>query len=211
MTRPESLCPGIQVGRLIAPNYNAGLDKPSDDLEMSPMIGSKKPAITDRDGQFTLGAEDRPGSPDRRIQKSGPWPFASPIQSCAGFSFSASICEASRQPYEITLRPARQVRIPIEHEVTLPSGVLESWWELNDLAGASAPDRGIYVMQGTVKRNGPGQDSRGRRLDRGILARGKYRSRSTRPTRWRGKVPRKPRATWSFRRVKGRSCCRRSR
>ena len=81
--------PGIQIGRLIAPNYDAGLDRPSDHLEVYPIGGSKKPASTDADGRFTVA----PGStliagPVRSGR--GPSPFASPIKRSAGFTFCTS-------------------------------------------------------------------------------------------------------------------------
>jgi hypothetical protein len=151
---------GIQIGRLIAPNYDAGLDKPSDYLTMYPLSGSTKPAITDGEGRFSLAPKVRL---DTRSGKFRIWPlpvcFADP--ELRRVFFLRVDLQSSDRPYEITLRPARQVRIALEHEVTTPSGVLESWWELNDLAGATGSDAGVYVMQDLVKRNGTGPDSRG--------------------------------------------------
>ncbi len=165
---------GIQVGRLIAPNYNAGLDKPSVGLEMYPPIGSKKPLTTTEDGRFTLTPTV---DLDRRSGEFRSWPigvcFAD--QELRRIYFLRVDLQGPRQPYEITLRPARHVRIPIEHHVTIPSGGLESWWELNDLAGASRPAPGVYVMQGAVERNGPGQGSGSGDWIEAYWPEGKYR------------------------------------
>ena len=81
------------------------------------------------------------------------------------------------------------MRIPIEHEVTVPSGVLESWWELSDLAGASGTDPGVFVMQGLVKRNGSGPDSPRETGSKPTGRKGNTGSRSTRltPSRGRGR------------------------
>jgi RNA polymerase sigma factor (sigma-70 family) len=148
--------PGIQVGRLIAPNYDAGLDKPSDGLEMAPPLGSKHPVITDADGRFKLTPRI---NLDRRSGEFKSWPIAVCFadQSLRRLHFLRVDLQTQKQEYEITLRPGRHVRIPVEHEVTVASGVLNSWWELSDLAGSSGPDQGVFVMQGLVKRNGPGR------------------------------------------------------
>jgi RNA polymerase sigma factor (sigma-70 family) len=165
---------GIQVGRLIAPNYDGGLDKPSNYLEVSPIIGSKKPAITDQEGRFRL-------SPlidlDDRTGKLKAWPMSVCFAdlSLRRIFFLRVDLEAMRQPYEINLRPGRQVRIPIEHEVTLATGVLQSWWELSDLAGASGTDGGIFVMQGLVNRPAADQDSKSGDWIETYWPAGKYR------------------------------------
>jgi peroxiredoxin len=165
---------GIQVGRLIAPNYDAGLDKPSARLEMAPAIGSKKPETTNEDGRFALAPTV---TLDRR---SGEF-TSSPIAVCFAdqelrrIYFLRVDLKNPRPPYEIILRPARHVRIPIEHQVTIPSGVLESWWELNDLVGASEPAWGLFVMQGLVVRNGPGQGSASGDWIEAYWPEGKYR------------------------------------
>ncbi len=166
--------PGIQIGRLIAPNYNAGLGKPSDHLEVHPQIGSTKPATTDGDGHFTLTPRV---DLDRRAGDFKIWPiavcFADP--ELRRVFFLRVDLQNTRRPYEITLRPARHVRIPIDHEVTVPSGVLESWWELSDLAGASGPDPGVFVMQDMVKQNKRSQDSQGGDWIEAYWPEGKYR------------------------------------
>ena len=60
--------PGIKVGRLIAPNYDGGLDKPSDYLEVVAPAGSTKPAITDSEGRFQLAPRINAGQPHGQIQ-----------------------------------------------------------------------------------------------------------------------------------------------
>ena len=65
--------PGIQIGRLIAPNYDAGLDRPSDHSQLYPIGGSKKPASTDADGRFTVAPRV---DLDRRSGAFRTWPIA---------------------------------------------------------------------------------------------------------------------------------------
>ncbi len=145
----------IQVGRLIAPNYDAGLDKPSDYLQVFAPAGSTKPAITDSEGRFHV--EPRIDL-DNRAGKFKLWPMAVVFADTdlRRVYFLRVDFEAPRQPYEIVLRPARHVRIPIQHVVSAASSALESWWELNDLAGADKPGQGLFVMQGLVHRQGSG-------------------------------------------------------
>ncbi len=149
---------GIRVGRLIAPNYDAGLDKPSDYLEVLAPAGSAKPAITDNLGRFQLAPRI---TLDNRTGKYKVWPMAVCFADAElrRVHFLRVDLEAPRQPYEIVLRPARHVRIPIEHVVMAPSSSLESWWELNDLAGTGKPDLGLFVMQGLVQKLGTGGNS----------------------------------------------------
>jgi RNA polymerase sigma factor (sigma-70 family) len=151
--------PGIQIGRLIAPNYEAGLDNPTDRLMLYPPLGSTKPATTDAEGRFTLAPTV---NLHYRMGELMTWPIAVCFadEALLRVYFLRVDLQGPRRPYEIALRPARQVRIPVEHTVTAPSGPLESWWELTNLAGAAGPDSGVYVMQGTVKRPAPGQDSK---------------------------------------------------
>ncbi len=146
---------GIQIGRLIAPNYDGGLDKPSDYLQVFAPAGSTKPAITDSEGRFHL--EPRINL-DNRTGKFKIWPMAVVFADTdlRRVYFLRVEVEAPRQPYEIVLRPARHVRIPIEHVVSAGSSSLESWWELNDLAGADKPGQGLFVMQGLVQKQGSG-------------------------------------------------------
>jgi RNA polymerase sigma factor (sigma-70 family) len=149
--------PGIQVGRLIAPNYAAGLDKPSDHLEVLPVGGTSRPAVTDSDGRFRL--EPRINL-DNRSGKFRVWPMAVCLADAElrRVAFLRVDPEAARTPFEITLSPARHVRIPIQHEVTVPAGSLETWWELNDVSAGAKPQE-LFVMQGIVPRNAPDQAS----------------------------------------------------
>ena len=80
---------GIRVGRLIAPNYSAGLDKPSDHLEVLAPAGSTEPAITDSLGRFQVAPRI---NLDNRTGKYKFWPMAvcSRTPNCAGFNFSGS-------------------------------------------------------------------------------------------------------------------------
>ena len=150
--------PGIRIGRLIAPNYDGGLDKPSDYLEVVALAGATKPVITDNLGRFQLAPRI---TQDNRAGKFKIWPM--PVcfadADLRRVYFLRVDVEAPRQPYEIVLRRARHVRIPIEHVVMAPSSALESWWELNDLTGADKPDHGLFVMQGLVQTQGPGGNS----------------------------------------------------
>ena len=166
--------PGILAGRLIAPNYENGLNNPSEQLEVHPLIGSKKPAITDSAGHFTLAPRI---NLDNRTGKIKVWPMAVCFAdlSLQQIFFLRVDLEASRQPYEITLRPGRKVRIPIEHVVAPATGALYSWWELNDLAGASGSDRGIFVMQGLVKPSVADRDSKSGDWIEAYWPEGKYR------------------------------------
>ena len=83
--------PGIQVGRLIAPNYAAGLDKPSDHLEVLPVAGTSRPAVTDSDGRFRL--EPRINL-DNRSGKFRVWPMAV----CLADADAAAGCVSASRP-----------------------------------------------------------------------------------------------------------------
>jgi beta-lactamase regulating signal transducer with metallopeptidase domain/thiol-disulfide isomerase/thioredoxin len=147
---------GIQIGRLIGPNYDAGLDKPSDYLMVYKLIGSKEVAATDANGCFRLAPKINLNSHSGAFEVR-PMAICFADASLRQLYFLRVDLQAPREAYEITLRPGRQVRIPIEHEVSSPLEVLESWWELSAEAGPSGPDSGIFVMQGIVKRHGPSE------------------------------------------------------
>ncbi len=102
---------GIQVGRLIAPNYDAGLDKPTERLEVGRMAGMTKPVITGSDGRFRLTPRINLNFREGKMKV---WPesvvFAD--ESLRRVCFLRVDLQAEQKPYEITLRPARQVRIP---------------------------------------------------------------------------------------------------
>ncbi len=149
---------GIKVGRLIAPNYDGGLDKPSDYLEVFPPAGSTKPAITDSLGRFQVAPRI---NLDNRTGKFKIWPMAVCFADAdlRRVYFLRVDVEAPRQPYEIVLRPARHVRIPVEHVVPAASSALETWWELNQQTAADKPDQGLFVMQGLVQQNRSSQES----------------------------------------------------
>ena len=83
--------------------------------------------------------------------------------------------QGPRSPHTVTLRPARQVRIPSEHVVNVPSVALEGWWELNQLAGAGGKNQSVFVMQGLFKKSAAGQDSRSGDWIEAYWPEGKYR------------------------------------
>ena len=149
---------GIQVGRLIAPNYDTGLDKPSQSLEVYPPVGSEKPATTDSEGRFRV--EPRVNLRDETGKlKVWPMPVVFADAALKRICFLRVDLEAAQPASEITLHPARHVRIPIQHEVAVPSGSLDGWWELNDLAGATKSDPGLFVMQGLLQKNAAAPNS----------------------------------------------------
>jgi thiol-disulfide isomerase/thioredoxin len=75
---------------------------------------------------------------------------------------------------EVTLKPARLVRIPLEHEVVIPSGELSSWWELNAVPpGVSAS--GVFVMAATVPPRKAGADLKSVDWIEAYWPEGKYR------------------------------------
>jgi RNA polymerase sigma factor (sigma-70 family) len=166
--------PDIQIGRLIAPNYDAGLDKPSDTLEMCPLIGSKQPAVSSIDGRFSLApmVDLRRRSGEFKI-----WPMVLCFADRAlrRVHFLRVDMQGPREAYTITLRPARRVQIAIEHKVTLPSGPLNSWWELFQLADDGRADGSVFVMQGLVKRHGQSKDLQGGEWIEAYWPVGKYR------------------------------------
>ncbi len=146
---------GIQVGRLIAPSYAAGLGKPGADLEVYPVAGATTVAVTDSDGRFEVAPRV---TLDHRTGKLRVFPLAVCFADAAlrRVHFLRVDVDAPRRPYEITLRSARHVRIPLEHEVTLPLGALVVWWDLYALAGADSPDHGVFVSSDDSQRKGVG-------------------------------------------------------
>ena len=145
--------PGIQIGRLIAPDYNFNAPDKQRPLLMYAMKGSREPAVTDKDGRFDL----RPAITleSRSLDRSGafrtwPEPLCFADQALRRVAFLGVNVKDARPSYEVVLKPARQVRIPLEHAVATPSGRIESWWEIIRLSGDGEAAGSIRVMSGEV-------------------------------------------------------------
>ena len=83
---------------------------------------------------------------------------------------------------EVTLRPGRLVRIPIEHEVEIPSGNLVTGWALWVVSNAGKPDV-LSVMGDRLPARKPGADSSPR--IEAYFPEGKYRLRiSSNDPKW---------------------------
>jgi thiol-disulfide isomerase/thioredoxin len=170
---------GIQIGGMIARDYDMPLKKGSNLLVMAPLRGCEKPATTDAKGRFLVAPHIRLNS------RSGKFRILPRLAVCFADEALRQVFflrfdeESPRRSYEITLRPGRQVRIPVVHEVTVPSGLLTTWWDLSDLAGASGSEGGAYVMEDLVKPNGPGHAAGEGEWIEACLPEGKYRIRVT--------------------------------
>jgi thiol-disulfide isomerase/thioredoxin len=150
---------GIQIGRLIAPDYDFNVPDKQRPLLMYEMKGSPDPATTDKDGRFDLKPAIYLDS--RSWDRSGgfrTWPevlcFAD--ETLRHVAFLGVHLRDVQPSYEVVLKPARQVRIPLEHAVTTPSGRIESSWEISRLSGEGKAVESIRVMSGEV---GPKTDA----------------------------------------------------
>nr|WP_303652470.1 TlpA disulfide reductase family protein [Paludisphaera mucosa] len=168
--RPQ---PGIQVGRLIAPNYNA--DAPGDQLPLVlyEMQGSDEPAKLDAEGRFDLRPAIHLDS--RSLDASGSFrtwlqPLCFADEALRRVAFLGFDPSDVKPAYEVVVKPARRVLIPLEHEVASPSGKIEVWWEISALLGAGGPRESIFVMSGVVDP----QPAEGERLE-AYWPEGRYR------------------------------------
>jgi thiol-disulfide isomerase/thioredoxin len=166
---------GIQIGMMLAERI---VDKAGEGLRLLPLRGSKEPVTTDAHGRFRLApivrldGKDIGRKPDLKI-----WPpricFAD--KDLRQVFFLRVDLQRASGPYEITLRPTRAVRIPIEHTVAVPSGAFLSSYSVNDLAGATGSEPGVVVVSG-VSRHGPkGDKSLSAEWIETYLPAGKYR------------------------------------
>jgi thiol-disulfide isomerase/thioredoxin len=144
---------GIQIGRVIAPDYSANVPDNQRPLLMYEMKGSQEPAVTDQEGSFDLRPPVRLDS--RSMDKSGT--FRAPLetlcfadQALRHVAFLGVNLKDARPSYEVVLKPARRICIPLEHEVSTPSGRVESWWDLSYLTGQGGPEGCLRVMSGVV-------------------------------------------------------------
>jgi thiol-disulfide isomerase/thioredoxin len=167
---------GIQIGSVLTDMMVAA--KTSEPLRILPLRGEKGLKVTDAQGKFRLAPIVRLDSRDfANLRDFKVWPLAICFadETMRRVFFLRVDVQSGRRPYEITLRPGRAVRIPIEHAVVVPNGDLRSQWRLNDLAGATGSDWGIWVMAGQVKHGPSGQDSGTTDWIDGYLPEGKYR------------------------------------
>ena len=167
---------GIQIGSVLTDILVVA--KTSEPLRIRPLRGVKGLQVTDAQGKFRLAPLVHLDSRDfANLRDFKVWPLAICFadEASARVFFLRVDVQNARRPYEITLRPGRAVRIPIEHAVVVPNGDLRSQWSLHDLAGATGSDPGIRVMAGRVKHGPSGQESGTADWIDGYLPEGKYR------------------------------------
>ena len=145
---------------------------------VDPVVGTKEPATTDEEGRFTLTPTVRLDT--RTMRPSGE--FRVPLQSLcvadeAFRRIAFEVVDFGHAPpsLEITLRPARAARIPILHEVAIPTGELSSWWELYYYGDPGKPGPGVLVGDGTVTSGGPGDGPKAGDRIEAYWPAGKYR------------------------------------
>jgi thiol-disulfide isomerase/thioredoxin len=167
---------GIQIGRMLTDRLVVA--ETSEPLRILPLRGVKGLQVTDAQGKFRLAPLVRLDGRDfANLRDFKVWPLAICFadETKRRVFFLRVDVQNARRPYEITLRPGRAVRIPIEHAVVVPNGDLRSQWRLHDLAGATGSDPGIGVMGGRVKHGLSGQESGIADWIDGYLPEGKYR------------------------------------
>jgi thiol-disulfide isomerase/thioredoxin len=144
---------GIEIGRLIAPDYNANVPENQRPLLMYEMKGSQEPATTDKEGRFDLrpaiSLDSRSLDPSGAF-KTWPEPLCFADKALRRVAFLGVNLKAPQPYYEVTLKPARLVRIPLEHEMTTASGRIESFWEISSLSGPGGATEPLRVMSGVV-------------------------------------------------------------
>jgi thiol-disulfide isomerase/thioredoxin len=151
---------GIQIGSVLTDGLVVA--KASEPPRMRPLGGVNGLQVTDAQGKFRLAPLVRLDSRDfANLRDFKIWPLAICFadETMRRVFFLRVDVQSARRPYEITLRPGRAVRMPIEHAVVVPNGDLLSRWSLHDLAGATDSDPGIRVMAGRVKHGPSGQES----------------------------------------------------
>ncbi len=144
--------PGIQIGMMLAEGI---VGNTGSGLKLYPLRGLKDLITTDAQGRFKLAplvivdGKDLGHKPDLTI-----WHpricFAD--KDLRRVLFGRLDVQGAARPYEITLRPARALRIPIEHSVAVPNGAFVSGYNLYDLADTAKPE--VVVVSG-ISRHGP--------------------------------------------------------
>ena len=143
---------GIRIGRILTDLLVDA--KASEPLMILPLGGYEDIQLTNAEGRFMLAPLVRLDGRDfgRSAKfKTSSLAFCFADEAMRRVFFLRVDVQDNRSPYEITLRPARAVRIPIEHTVVIPSGSLRSRWTANNLFFGGATDPGILVMMGRAK------------------------------------------------------------
>lgn len=144
---------GVKIGQLIAPNYRANVPDNQLPLVMYEMKGSEDTATSDDIGHFDLRPQIR--LDNRSRDKSGTFRiFTEPLcfadSTLRNMAFLGVDLKDPLPDYEVVLKPARRVRIPLEHEVATASGMFEGSWDISALLGRGGPETSIRVMGGNV-------------------------------------------------------------
>ncbi len=143
--------PGLQLGRLIATDDEAVGPVARRRFELLPFRRDEPHPVTDAEGRFVL---DLPLKPETRgMTGSGKIRlFQQTVcladAACQQVAFVALDRDQPRPTYDVVLQTTRRVRFPVEHSVTVSSGKLETWWELNALTDAFGTSTSIYAMHG---------------------------------------------------------------
>ena len=166
---------GIQIGLMLAERIvgNSG-----DGLRLLPLNGLKDLVATDAQGRFKvaplvlLDGRELGHKPDFKIVRPR---ICFADKDLRRVFFGRLDVQAASRPYEITLRSARVVRIPIEHGVAVPSGAFLSQYNLSDFAGALAPEPGNIFVAGLSRHRASGSESGADEWIELYLPEGKYR------------------------------------
>jgi thiol-disulfide isomerase/thioredoxin len=150
--------PGVRIGQGIGPDFSGpgGIKAPGP-MVLHPIAGMKQPATTDGEGRFVLTPTVRVSSlmPDQAGEfRDLPQTFSFTDENLRQFAFLGIDFKDPIPEQEVILRPARLVRIPLEHEVEIPSGDLITGWNLRGFLIADKPD--VSVMGGLLPARKPG-------------------------------------------------------
>ena len=77
---------------------------------------------------------------------------------------------------EVTIRPARLVRVPVERDVVLASGRIEGWWELYAMTGPPGSKAGTFAMTDPTRHHPADADPRAGDFIEAYWPEGRYRA-----------------------------------
>ena len=151
-------CPGIAVGGRLGRDEQAQDPAARRRVVVEPSLGDRAITTTDADGRFTLQVNlrlDPRGALDRRTGefRAGRQALCVADADARRVAFVSVDWNHPLPSYDITLQPARQVFIPVEHEISIPAGDLETQWSLTCLTDAFGADTSIFTMYGAATEN----------------------------------------------------------
>lgn len=154
--------PGVRVGQAIVPDFNGpNGPEPTGRTVLRPLDGMKQPATTDGEGRFvltpTLSLSTKrlgPSGEFRTLRQS----LCFTDETSRRLAFLVIDLDDPLPPLEVTLRPTRLVRIPIEHDLAVPSDRFRIGWSIGAAADAERHDVLPGGLAGHLKVMGPGGD-----------------------------------------------------